>query len=218
MRRSLWLVLITVHTALFSANSLAEKSCPVQQGEDVPKECQHPEWRDQATMSDDSAVRITDVAENTERILPKMTVTLWALPPVPIIRSQVYGKDELVAVKLDVTTPSPQFKSAKADLNPADIQRIAQLIKKLKDKKNITLSFVGHTDNQGLSLQTQRWFKDNQALSEARAKAVADYFQHALGLSDSAITTSGKGDTQPIASNATPSGRAKNRRVEIVIY
>ncbi len=213
MRRSLWLVLI-----LFSANSFSEESCPVQQDEDSAKECQHPQWRDQATMSDDSTVRVAAVAENIERILPKSTVTLWALPPVPMATSQVYADDELKVVKLKLTTTSPQFRSAKADLDPAVITRVVSLVEELKDKNNVRLSFVGHTDNQRLSLKTQRWFKDNKALSEARAKAVANYFQQELGLSDSAITTSGKGDTQPIVSNATPTGMAKNRRVEMAIW
>jgi len=218
MRRSLWFVLIAAHAALFSVNSFAEESCPVQQGEDAPKECQNPGWRDQATMSDDSSVRITDVAENVERILPKSTAILWALPPVPMATSQVYADDELKAVKLKLTTTSPQFRSAKANLDPAVITRVVALVEELKDKKNVRLSFVGHTDNQHLSLKTQRWFKDNQALSEARAKAVAAYFQQELGLSDSAITTSGKGDAWPIASNSTPAGMAKNRRVEMAIW
>lgn len=218
MRRSLWIVFVAAQTALFASNSFAEESCSIEQGSDSVKECQHAEWRDQATMSDDSAVRVTDAAENVERILPKATVILWALPPVPAITSQHYADDELSSVRLDVTTPAPQFKSAKTDLNSADIQRISELLDTLKDKKNIKLRFVGHTDNQNLSLKTQRWFKDNQALSEARAKAVADYFQQALSLPADAITVSGLGDTKPIASNATPSGMAKNRRVEMLVW
>ncbi|VTZ24111.1 putative outer membrane lipoprotien (fragment) [Methylocella tundrae] len=59
-------------------------------------------------------------------------------------------------------------------------------------------------------------FASNWALSMARAKAVAAVLKP--GLSDvSRIEVDGKADEQPIASNATPQGRAQNRRVEIML-
>ena len=214
MNRSiLWLMVSTAMAGL-STNVVAEQSCPVGKKQ---TDCEHPQWREQSAMSDDSRVLIAKVAENAERILPKASVTLWALPPVPQTRSQVYAKDELRAVELDLSTPA-NFNSANADLHPDMIKRISGLVDQLKNKRGLKLSFEGHTDNQGLSVRTQRWFKDNQNLSEARAKAVADYFQKALDLSDDVISISGKGDTQPVASNASPAGMKKNRRVEMTIW
>ncbi len=68
---------------------------------------------------------------------------------------------------------------------------------------------VGHTDNQGSS-------KDNLKLGERRAEFVKDYLAQ-NGISSKQIEISSKGHRDPIDSNSTPEGRAKNRRVEIMI-
>jgi outer membrane protein OmpA-like peptidoglycan-associated protein len=68
---------------------------------------------------------------------------------------------------------------------------------------------TGHTDNTGSE-------KYNQDLSERRAKTVKNYLI-LKGISAGRITSMGFGETMPVASNATPEGRQKNRRVEIEI-
>ncbi|MGE7369520.1 OmpA family protein [Neorhizobium sp. NPDC001467] len=67
----------------------------------------------------------------------------------------------------------------------------------------------GHTDSTG-SLQ------HNQGLSERRAASVANYLG-SRGIDQRRISTMGFGPSQPIATNATPDGRAQNRRVEVAI-
>jgi flagellar motor protein MotB len=73
---------------------------------------------------------------------------------------------------------------------------------------------VGHTDNQPIH---GGQYADNQALSEARAQTVADALKASLGPEGAWIKVVGKGDTEPVADNDTPEGRAKNRRVEIIV-
>lgn len=68
---------------------------------------------------------------------------------------------------------------------------------------------VGHADSTGDAAFNQR-------LSEERAQAVAFYLQ-SRGLGPHRFSVSGRGETQPIASNATAEGRALNRRVEVLI-
>jgi len=72
-----------------------------------------------------------------------------------------------------------------------------------------TLTIVGHTDNSGS-------IEYNQKLSEGRALSVAHYLE-SKDVNPLRIATSGKGETQPNASNATESGRQANRRVEIYV-
>jgi len=67
---------------------------------------------------------------------------------------------------------------------------------------------VGHTDSTGTDAY-------NQDLSERRAKSVADYLTTKLVGLD--IASVGRGETKPVASNDTALGRAKNRRVEVVV-
>jgi outer membrane protein OmpA-like peptidoglycan-associated protein len=67
----------------------------------------------------------------------------------------------------------------------------------------------GHTDSRGTPTS-------NQVLSESRARAVMDYLV-SRGVLAQAITSVGIGQARPIADNASPEGRANNRRVEIII-
>jgi outer membrane protein OmpA-like peptidoglycan-associated protein len=73
--------------------------------------------------------------------------------------------------------------------------------------KTLKLEVQGHTDNVGNDA-------NNQTLSEARAKAVVNWFtQH--GIAAERLTSRGYGKTRPVADNGSDEGRAKNRRVEI---
>ena len=75
---------------------------------------------------------------------------------------------------------------------------------------NTDLLIVGHTDSQGKA-------DYNQGLSERRAQAVSDYLVM-QGVSASRLRTSGRGASEPIASNNTDAGRQQNRRVEVAIF
>jgi OOP family OmpA-OmpF porin len=77
----------------------------------------------------------------------------------------------------------------------------------LKANPNLTVEVYGHTDSTASS-------DYNQKLSEARAKAVRDYFIN-QGVQPERIQAKGFGETRPIASNETEEGRALNRRVEL---
>ena len=87
----------------------------------------------------------------------------------------------------------------------AALDQAVQLLKQQKVKLNI----VGHTDSTGSAAY-------NQGLSERRASAVRSYLISA-GIDAARLTSSGKGENSPVASNATREGRAKNRRVEFIV-
>jgi len=71
------------------------------------------------------------------------------------------------------------------------------------------IEIIGHTDDKGDE-------KDNMSLSKLRAASVRDYLI-SKGVDASKMITTGMGETRPIASNDTKEGRAKNRRVEILV-
>ena len=79
----------------------------------------------------------------------------------------------------------------------------------LKRYDRTVVHVIGHTDSVGSE-------ESNQRLSERRALAVGNYLA-AQGVAPGRIIARGFGETRPIASNATPQGRAQNRRVEIRI-
>lgn len=89
-------------------------------------------------------------------------------------------------------------------------ENIAELSEILKKYDDTNILFAGHTDNTGSE-------KYNQQLSEKRGKSVAEYTSF-LGVDSKRMTIIGYGETDPIASNETATGRQQNRRVEIAIY
>ena len=102
-----------------------------------------------------------------------------------------------------------EFEVGKATLTPIGksiLDELAVPLLKLKDKK---VEVIGHTDNQGLRAS-------NIALSSARAEAVKTYLT-SKGIAGELISTSGQGPDRPVASNDTPDGKARNRRIEFRI-
>lgn len=79
----------------------------------------------------------------------------------------------------------------------------------LEEYADTSISVVGHADSTGDTAANQR-------LSEARARAVSAYLER-HGVAAERLTTSGLGETQPVASNETTEGRQQNRRVEIIL-
>ncbi len=95
-------------------------------------------------------------------------------------------------------------------LRPEARQNLRDLAQSLKQYDNTDLLIVGHTDAVGSD-------DYNYRLSERRAEAAMVYLME-LGVSRGRVTTIGKGENEPVASNDTEAGRQENRRVEIAIY
>ena len=106
-------------------------------------------------------------------------------------------------------TSDTGFATNSADIRPgfnSTMDKIADVVKRYG---KTTLTIAGHTDDVGSN-------QHNQALSERRALSVARYFE-SKGVQGVRLATVGKGETMPIDSNATETGRASNRRVEIYV-
>jgi outer membrane protein OmpA-like peptidoglycan-associated protein len=102
------------------------------------------------------------------------------------------------------------FASAKWELLPAAQAKLNEVANALTREDALSTMVVeGHTDSQGQA-------DYNQALSQRRAQAVRDYLV-TRGIAADRITAQGFGMTRTIADNASPEGRANNRRVEIVV-
>ncbi|HXH02534.1 MAG TPA: OmpA family protein [Candidatus Competibacteraceae bacterium] len=102
------------------------------------------------------------------------------------------------------------FDFDKSTLKPAGKASLDKLVSDLNRVESVnSIDVVGHTDSVGSDAYNQR-------LSERRAAAVQQYLVQ-KGVNPAIIHTSGMGERQPVASNATAEGRAKNRRVEITI-
>lgn len=101
------------------------------------------------------------------------------------------------------------FATDSAAVSGQGVNDLYSVARNLQQYPNSVVQVVGHTDNTGAAAY-------NQDLSERRARAVAGILT-AGGVQSSRVVAIGRGLSQPIASNATPQGRAQNRRVEIII-
>lgn len=109
------------------------------------------------------------------------------------------------------------FDSGQADLKTSGIQvlqRVGDILKEVADKE---IRIEGHTDNIPISPRLQQTFASNWELSTARATNVVHFLQKRKGIPGTHLSICGYGPYQPIASNDTPTGRAQNRRIQIVL-
>lgn len=95
-------------------------------------------------------------------------------------------------------------------IRPEAAQNLKNLASSLGKYPDTELLIVGHTDSVGADSYNQR-------LSEARAHATASYLV-GQGVSGARLRTLGRGETEPVVSNSTSSGRQQNRRVEVAIF
>ncbi|NLS11804.1 OmpA family protein [Vibrio sp. SM6] len=137
-----------------------------------------------------------------------------------------FGRNESVVVEEPIyiepaPKPAPQPRIV-THVHPAQVERVTfgfgetaatanidKTVSVLKAHPNATVEVNGHTDSMGSA-------NFNQELSEKRATSIAEVLL-SRGVESERITTQGMGETTPIDSNDTASGREKNRRVELVI-
>lgn len=120
--------------------------------------------------------------------------------------AEVIREGEGIIVKFD---SGILFDVGKSELKSAAMGNIQNLANSLIENPETNVTIIGHTDNTGSDALNYR-------LSERRAEAVKAFTMN-QGIMANRLSTQGKGEAEPIADNATEDGRAKNRRVEIVI-
>ncbi|HML75231.1 MAG TPA: OmpA family protein [Anaerohalosphaeraceae bacterium] len=109
------------------------------------------------------------------------------------------------------------FASGSATLKNTYISELDKAYSVLRSKyAGRKIDIVGHTDTDPISKTKNKW-QDNWELSAERALTVVRYLVK-KGIPDEDIRAAGCGASRPVAANSTAAGKAKNRRVEIVVY
>lgn len=127
-------------------------------------------------------------------------------------RSQLeeFAKVEDRQRNMIITVPGEVlFEVGEYELRPVAKQRLSKVAQVLLQDKERKIVVEGHTDAQGSE-------EMNQQLSQNRAQAVREYFI-SQGIAADRIEAVGRGEGDPLAPNETPTGRATNRRVEIIV-
>ncbi len=134
------------------------------------------------------------------------------------IETQQVQEDVITTVKLPNVVPPIQYGSGDATIPPGYVQMLRDVLARMKDRRNVRLHFVGHSDNARLRPALAARYGDNVGLSRERAGSAAELFQKALKLPAESISYDGVGESQPRASNASDAGKARNRRVEVQVW
>lgn len=146
--------------------------------------------------------------KNTEALRAKMANAL-----------QGFTSDQLgVSIKNGRVYVSMQesllFPSGSAEVNPKGREALGTIAQALNGNPDINIRVEGHTDS--IAIHTAK-YEDNWSLSVARATSIARIMMTNYGVAPARITASGRSQYEPIDNNATPEGRARNRRTEIIL-
>jgi chemotaxis protein MotB len=109
------------------------------------------------------------------------------------------------------------FDSGKTTIKSQGVKVLERVGKILLNAKDQAIRIEGHTDNVPIGAELGKRYPTNWELSAARATTVARYLQENIGIDPGLLSATGYGPYQPIASNETEEGRAKNRRIEILL-
>ena len=126
--------------------------------------------------------------------------------------------DGLETIKLSNLVPPIRFASGVAEIPESTVESLAEILERMRDRRNVRLHLLGHADNRPLGPELAAIYGDNAGLSRERAGQVAEHMQTALALPAEAISYEWAGDDVPVASNLTEEGRALNRRVEVEVW
>jgi chemotaxis protein MotB len=122
----------------------------------------------------------------------------------------VYQKDGKVYVSL---SENLLFPSGSAVVNPKGVDALSKLAAVLNLNNDVSVNIEGHTD----SIPIRGRYQDNWDLSTARANSIVRILVNNYKVDPTRVISSGHSFYEPVASNSTPEGRAKNRRTEIIL-
>ncbi|MEL7429089.1 MAG: OmpA family protein [Pseudomonadota bacterium] len=129
--------------------------------------------------------------------------------PAPVAEPEVTAEVCQAGIAAAIDNRQIQFETARAVILPASEAVLTSILEAAAKCPSLRILVSGHTDDRGAD-------DYNQQLSEARAASVMNYLKD-KGLDAARLEARGFGETQPVASNETADGRAKNRRIEFTV-
>lgn len=106
------------------------------------------------------------------------------------------------------------YKSGSYEISPTAGETLAKVAKIITDYKDYDVLIEGNTDNVPIS---QKNIRNNWDLSALRASSVVQALQNDHGVDPKRLTAGGRGEYNPVATNGTEDGKAKNRRTQIIV-
>jgi len=200
-----------------------DKECPeaFKAVEDLKNKAYETYWscrvKDAIEIAKDATNRAKALcAEAPSAVCPGAPTAVTGEPGTPTPVTKEPGapspmvKETVCPMGVEKLTLTVNFDFDKSNIRKVDIVKLQEAINFIKKHPGAKVRLEGHTDSMGTD-------EYNQKLSERRAESVKKYLTKEGAVNKKMISTIGYGKTRPIASNDTEEGRAKNRRVEIVI-
>ena len=181
----------------------AANSSSKEEGEDNEEEEDDPEQALKEEMAEAGLKESEEMAEQIEKMLEEQR-----------IGDQVEIDSNAQFVRLTLNG-ALLFDSGKSEIREDALPLVDKLSLILENYDSSLIDIEGHTDNVPISNEK---YENNDVLSAYRAFAVKNYVLGKTVLEAGKINATGCGEYTPVADNATPEGRARNRRVEIKIY
>ncbi|MCI9492894.1 MAG: OmpA family protein [Lachnospiraceae bacterium] len=181
----------------------AANSSSKEDGEDNEEEENDPEQALKEEMAEAGLKESEEMAEQIEKMLEEQR-----------IGDQVEIDSNAQFVRLTLNG-ALLFDSGKSEIREDALPLVDKLSLILENYDSSLIDIEGHTDNVPISNEK---YENNDVLSAYRAFAVKNYVLGKTALEAGKINATGCGEYTPVADNATPEGRARNRRVEIKIY
>jgi len=104
------------------------------------------------------------------------------------------------------------FKTGSSFISPRGREALNTVAQALRENPGVTCIIVGNTDTVSIKGKADNW-----SLSTERANAVVRVLHYTYNINPKRLTSAGKGKYNPVASNDTPEGRERNRRIEIIL-
>ncbi|MBR5968428.1 MAG: flagellar motor protein MotB [Lachnospiraceae bacterium] len=150
--------------------------------------------------------------EETEEMLDSVSELTERYNIGDLLEVSMDGNGTYVQITL---SGSMLFESGSATLQDSCLPLLSKVGDILKVYPDHSIEVVGHTDNVPMKSSV---YADNDILSSARAISAAHYLVQEKGIDVKRLSWTGRGENDPVASNSTAEGRARNRRIEIRIY
>ncbi len=165
--------------------------------------------------------KVDELTAEAERVaaLEKATATYEELQK-KLEKEIQEGKIQITEMKNRLTMTMVDkilFPSGSADVSREGKLVLDKVISILKDITDKRIQVEGHTDNVRIYSAIKTKYPTNWELSTGRATQVVRYLQETGGIDPQRLSATGYAEYQPVASNDTDEGKAKNRRIEIVL-
>ena len=151
---------------------------------------------------------ITKALFITDTVMKKGVRSLVVINKLKVQRKKLEVKDMVFQA---------HFKRMGTELTERSKKSIRLIIQRFKGADVELNHVIGHTDSEKVAQRSSWLFDSNDSLSMGRARSVSDFLIKELGVNADTVKLEGRGRKQPIATNTSVEGRAKNRRAELFI-